>query len=194
MNKNAADERSVKAMSHAAASALELVVRPGCDLSPALLGEITALCSRAFGIDYTRYLETFPHPTHVLAFLEGRLVSHALWITRFLQQGKGPLLRTAYVEGMVTEPHLQRRGYGTAVMRRLAQEIQEYDLGALSTSSVGFYARLGWELWRGPLFVRTEKGLQPCPEDRVMILRLPKTPPLDLDGPLSVEWRPLEVW
>lgn len=181
-------------MPNTADSELTLCVCPGGDLSPALRREILALCSRAFEIDYAPYLATFAEPTHVLAFLQGRLVSHALWITRWLQQGEGPLLRTAYVEGMVTEPALQGRGYGTAVMRRLAQEIQGYDLGALSTSSVGFYARLGWELWRGPLFVRTAQGLKPCPEDRAMILRLPRTPPLDIEGPLSVEWRPLEVW
>jgi aminoglycoside 2'-N-acetyltransferase I len=173
---------------------LSLAVIRGADLAPGLLTEITALCSRAFEQDYAPSLATFPQPVHVLAYCETALVSHALWVTRWLQQGEGPLLRTAYVEGMATEPALEGRGCGTAVMRRLAQEIQEYELGALSTSSVGFYARLGWELWRGPLSVRTANGVALCPEDSAMILRLPATPPLDLDGPLSVEWRVGEVW
>ncbi|MBC7238638.1 MAG: GNAT family N-acetyltransferase [Chloroflexi bacterium] len=193
MNSPALSEEGEPAKPNFADAELTLLVCPGSDLSPTLQREIAALCSRAFEIDYTPYLATFPDPTHVLAFLGKRLASHALWVTRWLQQGHW-LLRTAYVEGMVTEPTLQRRGYGTAVMRRLAQAVQAYDLGALSTSSVGFYARLGWELWRGPLFVRTEQGLKPCPEDRVMVLRLPNTPPLDIEGPLSAEWRPLDVW
>jgi hypothetical protein len=29
---------------------------------------------------------------------------------------------------------------------------------------------------------------------KVMILRLPCTPPLDLDAPLSAEWREGELW
>jgi hypothetical protein len=28
----------------------------------------------------------------------------------------------------------------------------------------------------------------------VMILRLPRTPPLDLDAPLSIEWREGDLW
>jgi hypothetical protein len=32
------------------------------------------------------------------------------------------------------------------------------------------------------------------PDERVMILSLPQTPSLDLDLPLSVEWREGEVW
>ena len=175
-------------------SSVTLQVVRADQVSPALLAEITALCSRAFEEDYAPFLATVPQPAHVLALLEGTLVSHALWVTRWLQQGHGPLLRAAYVEGMATEPALQGRGYGTVVMRRLAEEIRGYDLGALSTSSVAFYARLGWEPWRGPLGVRTAQGLLPCPEDSAMILRLSATPPLDLDGPLSVEWRGGEVW
>jgi aminoglycoside 2'-N-acetyltransferase I len=65
----------------------------------------------------------------------------------------------------------------------------------LSPFNVKFYERLGWELWRGPLFIRTEKGLIPSPTDEeVMIFRLPETPDLDLTAPLSVEWREGEAW
>jgi hypothetical protein len=56
------------------------------------------------------------------------------------------------------------------------------------------YARLGWEFWRGPLFIRRAGRLIPTPDEEVMILRLPKTPPLDLEAPLSVEWREGELW
>jgi aminoglycoside 2'-N-acetyltransferase I len=80
-------------------------------------------------------------------------------------------------------------------MKRLAQEIRAYDLGGLSPFSVAYYARLGWELWRGPLFIRTDDGLLPTLEaEDVMILRLPNTPDLDLDAPLSAEWREGELW
>ena len=39
-----------------------------------------------------------------------------------------------------------------------------------------------------------ECHLLPTPEEQVMVLRLPKTPPLDLELPLSAEWREGEVW
>jgi aminoglycoside 2'-N-acetyltransferase I len=174
--------------------ALILRVVPAAGLSHTEREAIIALCSRAFEEDYRPFLELFPHPTHVLAYQDGVLASHALWVARLLQQGDGPLLRCAYVEGMATEPAMQRRGLGSAVLGRLAAAIQDYDLGALCTGSVGYYARLGWELWRGTLYARTPGGLEPCVEEGVMILRLPRTPALDLDAPLSVEWRPGEVW
>ena len=36
-------------------------------------------------------------------------------------------------------------------MRRLTAEIGDYEIGCLQTDRVGFYDRLGWELWQGPL-------------------------------------------
>jgi aminoglycoside 2'-N-acetyltransferase I len=80
-------------------------------------------------------------------------------------------------------------------MRRLADEVRDYDLAALCPSSPGYYVRLGWELWRGTLFIRTPEGPVRSPEDEeVMILRLPKTPDLDLTAPLSADWREGELW
>jgi hypothetical protein len=82
-------------------------------------------------------------------------------------------------------------------MRQLHAHIaaQGFDLGGLSPFSVDYYARLGWERWRGPLAIRSETGLQPSPSDEcAMILRLPKTPALNLDAQLSAEWRRGELW
>ena len=88
-----------------------------------------------------------------------------------------------------TAPDRQGRGYASAIMRRLAAAIGDWSLGALSPSDASFYARLGWERWRGPLSIRTADGPLATPDEEVMILRLPATPPLDLDAPLSAEWR-----
>jgi aminoglycoside 2'-N-acetyltransferase I len=103
-------------------------------------------------------------------------------------------LRTAYVEGVATEPALQGRGYATGAMRALQAEIRDFDIAALSPFDVSWYSRLGWVPWRGPLFIRTESGLQPTPGETVMILRLARTPALDVTRSLSVEWRPGEPW
>lgn len=156
---------------------------------------IVALCSAAFEEDYRPYLDAFEGATHVLGTVNGRLVSHGLWIERWLQVGGAKLLRTAYVEGVATDERFRKRGYAAAVMRQICAEIQDFELAALSPFSVPYYARLGWELWDGPLFARTAAGLEPSPEDEeVMIYRLPKTAELDLAAPLSVEWRAGDVW
>ncbi len=156
---------------------------------------IVTMCSRAFDEDLGPMFASFSDPIHVLGYQSRKLVSHALWLTRWLELNHNRMLRTAYVEAVATEEVYRRRGYASMIMRRVQKEIQGYHLGALSPFNVKFYERLGWELWRGPLFIRTEKGLIPSPTDEeVMIFRLPETPDLDLTAPLSVEWREGEVW
>jgi hypothetical protein len=117
-----------------------------------------------------------------------------MWVTRWLQAGDGPLLKTAYVELVATAPAMQRRGYATSLLRYFPSQVIEFDLAALSPAPDALYTRVGWRFWRGPLAVRTAQGLVPTPEEEVMVLHLPRTPELDLELPLSVEWRPGEVW
>jgi aminoglycoside 2'-N-acetyltransferase I len=156
---------------------------------------IIDLCRRAYEEELGRYLQDLEGGTHGMGYLEDRLVSHAMWVTRWLEPEGGPLLRTAYVELVATEPDAQRKGYASAVMRRLAEALGDFDLAALSPASEGIYARLGWERWRGPLAIRGPEGLIPTPDEEIMILRLPRTPPLDLNAPLSAEWRAVEeLW
>ncbi len=163
-------------------------------LPSAHLKAVHDLCRRAYREDLVAYFAALTDACHVLGFLDGILVSHAMWVTRWLQVGDGPLLRTAYVEMVATEPAYQGRGLGRAVMGRLAAEITAYDLGALCPAETGLYGHLGWISWRGPLYIRTETGLLPTPEEAVMVLPTPRTPALDLELPLSAEWRAIELW
>jgi aminoglycoside 2'-N-acetyltransferase I len=166
---------------------------PGAHLSLEERREILTLCSLAFETNYAPIYATFSDPVHILARLDEKLVSHALWNTRWLRCGNSPIVRTAYVEAVATDPPYQRRGFATGVMLELQAHILEYELGCLSPAVDGLYERLGWEYWRGPVSVRTKNGLLSTPYE-VMVLRLQRTPALDLDGPLSAEWRPGELW
>ena len=165
-------------------------------LSARTLDEILALCDRAYGEDLRAAFRTFADPVHVLATEDGSVVSHALWITRWLAPGGRPPLRTAYVEAVATDPGWQGRGFATAVMRTLLSEAFAFELAALSPSDRGqsLYVRLGWQPWTGPLFIREESGLIETPDEGIMIHRLPGSPPLNPGDPLSAEWRPGELW
>jgi aminoglycoside 2'-N-acetyltransferase I len=165
-------------------------------ISPTLRQEIIALCNRAYQEDLTASFETYLDPVHILEYYDGILVSHALWVTRYLQAGTNPAMLTAYVEVVATEAKYRNRGFAASLMKHLTGEIQNYDLAALSPFSVAYYRRLGWELWLGPLFIRSHDMQRiPSPADEeVMIFRLPKTPALDLNAPLSAEWRDGELW
>lgn len=135
--------------------------------------------------------------SHVLVEVGGSMVSHAAIVERRLHAAGRPI-RTGYVEAVGTLPAEQGRGYGSAAMTAANELIRlEYELGALGTGRVSFYERLGWERWRGPLSVRTATGDRRTPDEEgyVFVLRTPATPrDLDLDGSLSCEWRPGDVW
>lgn len=156
---------------------------------------VLGLCARAYGEPFEPVLEAIGPATHVLAFEGTVLVAHAAWVERWLQPGRGALLRAAYVEAVATEPAYGRRGLASLVLRELAGALDGFDIGALSPSEPGFYARLGWRSWRGPLLVRHLDGsLESVADEQAMVLSLARTPALDLDAPLSIEWRPGEIW
>lgn len=175
---------------------LDIEVVPAAELPPDTRDEILHLCNAAYGEDLSDLFATFDAPTHVLGRVDGMLVSHVMWVTRWLQAGTGPLIETAYIEFVATLPEAQRRGHATRIMQRVAHEIAgRYALGALCPATSPIYERLGWRFWRGPLAIRMPDGrLEPTPEEEVMILELPGGPPLPLDAPLSAEWRPGELW
>ena len=126
---------------------------------------------------------------HVLAYREQEVVSHAVATTRWLQPEGLPLLRTAYIDAVATLPAYQGQGIGSTLMRHLATVLSDFEMACLQTERVSFYARVGWEVWRGPLAGRRATELLPTPDQQgVMILRLAHTPPLDIDRLLVIEY------
>jgi aminoglycoside 2'-N-acetyltransferase I len=160
------------------------------DLSEAERVTIIDLCTEAHQVDFGPLFSFLPPDgLHVLAYVEERLVSHAVVTTRWLQPDNLPLLKTAYVDAVATHPLYQGQGIGSALMRHLASVISDYEIACLETERVSFYAQLGWQEWRGALAGRKETELIPTPDQKgIMILRLAQTPPLDLDSSLTVEY------
>lgn len=134
---------------------------------------------------------------HVLAEIDGRIAAHAAVVERDIRLDGRPY-RTGYVEAVAVDPTLQRSGIGSAVMREVAAVIDEdFELGALATGTPEFYERLGWRRWPGPTSVRTPGGEQRTPDEDggIMVRETPQTPtPIDLEGSISCEWRPGDVW
>jgi aminoglycoside 2'-N-acetyltransferase I len=133
--------------------------------------------------------------TYFLLEEGGEVVSCASVVQREVQVDGRPL-RTGYVEAVATRVDVQGRGHGTRLMRDVNDFLRAYQLGALSTGSPGFYARLGWEPWLGSTAVRTVGGLLPTPDDDggIMVLPTPSSPRLDRRATISCEWRPGDVW
>ena len=100
------------------------------------------------------------------------------------------------MELVATDPRWQGRGYASCTLAHLVAGLPaSYELAALSPATRGIYQRLGWVLWQGPLAIRSRDGtLVPTPDEELMVLPLPASPTLDLNAPMSAEWRPGEVW
>jgi aminoglycoside 2'-N-acetyltransferase I len=167
------------------------------ELTAAQRSAVIDVCIAAHEIEDFKNLFTFipSGGRHILEYRGNELVSHAVATTRWVQPEGEPVMKTAYVDAVATLPAYQGLGHGSAAMRRLAAAIDDYEIACLQTDRPGFYERLGWEVWRGPLAGRGEDGLIPTPEQRgVMVLRLPRTPPLDLDTLLTIECQPNRIW
>ena len=96
-------------------------------------------CNQAYRRDLLPLFKTFNDPTHVLGYNSNSFVSHAMWVTRWLQPGDGTSLRTAYVEMVATDPEYQGRGFATKIIRRLMEEIL-HQQAFYSFSSCGLMA------------------------------------------------------
>ncbi|HEY93837.1 MAG TPA: GNAT family N-acetyltransferase, partial [Dehalococcoidia bacterium] len=65
----------------------------------------------------------------------------------------------------------------------------------LTTNSPDYYKRLGWKEWKRPVnFRRVDGRITSLKDSTLMVLSLPKTPPLDVHLPLTVVWREGEGW
>lgn len=176
---------------------MKVVRRETEELDDGTRQEIVRLCVRAHEEEDFRNLFTYipAGGRHFLAYRGGRVVSHAVVTTRWLQPEGLPLLRTAYVDAVATLPALQGQGIGSAVMRALAAGIADYRIGCLETERPGFFARLGWRLWRGPLAGRGDQALVPTPDQEgIMVLTLTQTPPLDFSARLTIEATGGRIW
>jgi len=167
------------------------------DLDAATRAGIVRACNAAFGKTefdelFTRYIRGGGR--HVVAFGGDEVVGHGVATTRWVHLGEVGApgtrrLRTAWIDAVATAPDHQHRGVGTAVMRRMADEIAGWQIGGLGTDVRGFYEPLGWENWRGPLAGLKDGELIPTPDMRdIFVLRLDASRDIDIDGPMTVEY------
>jgi aminoglycoside 2'-N-acetyltransferase I len=156
---------------------------------------IVAMCELAYEEPLAGLFDAYGPAQHLIGRQDGRIVSHVMWVTRWLQPDGLPPLRTAYIEMVASHPAYQSLGYATRLMAQVPRRLtSDFQLAALCPAETTLYRRLGWTFWRGPLFIRRAESLLPTPEEEVMILPLPGTPRLDLDAALSAEWREGELW
>ena len=169
---------------------------PTSGLSDGELRSLHRMLETSYGEEFVEDWEHALGGMHFLIEDDGGPVAHASVVERLLEVD-GKSLRTGYVEAVATRPDCRRRGFGAGVVRAATDHIRDvYELGALGTGEFDFYTRFGWERWRGQAFVRAPGGVDrtPAEEGYIMILRTPRTPALDLDAPISCDWRSGDAW
>ncbi|MEV4442284.1 GNAT family N-acetyltransferase [Streptomyces sp. NPDC049577] len=167
-------------------------------LDAAALGAVRDLLDEAFDGDFSD--ADWDHTVggmHVLVWSDGLLVAHGSLVQRRLLHG-GHALSAGYVEGVAVRAGHRRRGHASAVMDALEGVLRRggYRLGALGAAdeAVPLYTGRGWRPWRGPTSVLAPTGVRRTPEEDGSVFVLPVDAALDLDGELTCDWRPGDVW
>lgn len=133
---------------------------------------------------------------HALVTEGPDVVAHGSVVQRRLLHG-GRALRAGYVEAVAVRADRRRRGLGTSVMAALEGVARRaYDVAALGATdeALPLYTGRGWQVWRGPLRALTPAGTVPTPDEAGAVLVLPLGVALDLDAPLTCDWRDGDVW
>lgn len=140
---------------------------------------------------------------HALVWYHGALIAHAAVVQRRLLHGDR-VLRTGYVEGVVVDNDWRRYGLGKALMDAVEQVLRgAYELGALSVGHevAPFYIARGWAPWTGPTQAMTANGIAArgsgagfpqAGDDGVHVL--PISVELDVNSPLTCDWRNGALW
>jgi len=174
----------------------ELRLLPTAALSEPLRAEIRALVDAAF-VDFSD--DDWAHSlggTHVVLVEGALLLAHASVVPRVIEVAGRPFA-AGYVEAVATRPERQGAGHGTRVMQAVTGVVRAgHQLGALATGSPQFYARLGWERWCGPTYVRDGARLVRTEDedDAVMVLRTGPTAGIDLTAAITCTARPGDDW
>jgi aminoglycoside 2'-N-acetyltransferase I len=167
------------------------------ELTPTEATNLRGLLDDAFE---GRYTDAFWNQalggSHFFVVEDGVPLSHASVVWRTLIAGKRSV-DTGYVESVGTRNGYRHRGLAGLIMASAQSHIAErYEMGALHSVLPTFYEHLGWEKWRGPTYVRIDGASTRTPEDDecIHVWRGAESGELDLDDPISCDWRPGFVW
>ncbi len=171
--------------------------RSTAELTPSESTRIRTLLDEAFEGRFTDALwGQALGGVHFFVEEDGVPISHASVVPRLLSV-RDREINTGYVEAVGTRHRDRGKGLARSVLAAARRHIADtYELGALHSVLPTFYEHLGWERWRGPTFVRTDSGLVRTRTDDgcIHIWRVAASAALDLDDPISCEWRPGFVW
>jgi aminoglycoside 2'-N-acetyltransferase I len=161
------------------------------------LRELKELIRQAFGTKFSD--DDWQHGlggVHIAVRDSGILVSHAAIVPRRLYIGE-KVFNGGYVESVATLPDRQYQGLGSMAMVEAGSVIaNQFEIGALSSSSKDFYRKVGWEDWEGPSYVLMNNDWvrSESEDDGIMVLRVGLSSKLDRESRIACEERTGDSW
>ncbi|MGI9052833.1 MAG: GNAT family N-acetyltransferase [Ilumatobacteraceae bacterium] len=166
-------------------------------LSDDLVVELRRLLLDAFAGDFSD--DDWDHALggrHVIVDDDGVAIAHAAVVARMLEVGSRPV-RAGYVEAVGTATARQGEGHGRRAMTEIGAVLHEhFEMGALATGDHDFYAKLGWERWHGPTYVRggATRTRSAEEDDGIMVLRYGGSADVDVTASISCDARSGDDW
>lgn len=167
------------------------------DTTEKFLVELRELLINAFGSRFSE--DDWEHGlggTHLCLHESGKLISHAAVVPRRLYINDQSVY-CGYLENVATQPDRQHQSFGSRILQESNNLItNEFELGALSSSSKPFYRKFGWQDWQGPSYVlQNGQWLRSQSEDRgIMILTTKANSSWNLNSRIACEDRPGDAW
>src|SRR3954468_7247769 len=95
-------------------------------LPESVVSAVRELCDLTYDSPTAPYFDAIGPGEHLLGWEEGVLVSHLMWVTRWLQMGDDAPLRTAYIEMVATATELQGQGRATALLQYFPSQVEHF--------------------------------------------------------------------
>jgi GNAT superfamily N-acetyltransferase len=106
-------------------------------LPESMASAVRELCDLAYDSPTAPYFAAIGPGEHLLGWEAGVLVSHLMWVTRWLRMGDDAPLRTAYVEMVATAAAFQGQGRATALLQYFPSQVEHFDLATLARPARG---------------------------------------------------------
>lgn len=132
---------------------------------------------------------------HIIASANTIIIGHAALIPRTIHIDGSPY-QVGYIEGVAVASTYQRQGIGAQIMRQITDmAAHDFVVAMLSTGEHDFYARFGWQRFKGESYVDNHGTIERTADEDEGLMVLTNLTHLNQPGIAWVcDWRTGDVW
>lgn len=158
--------------------------------------KIRSFLEEVFGPSYSEdHWNSCQGGIHTIAQFDGKIIGHTALIPRsvIIDNIEHPV---KYVEAVAVDTSSRNIGLGKAMLQRLNSQLElSSSFALLTTTSPRFYQKLGWSNWIGRSWTHTDtqRKVPPGTHGQIMYFA-PTIGKLSPQLPISINWRPGDIW